>query len=119
MLCANKSDLYHKDGWGEGGPDDGGHEEGGGDMGGIEGGGDQGGLEKEMLPIMLEFKEIDSCVRASAKEMRNVVEAFYLCQRAVTNPVAPVFDAKERGLKPACVAALERVFCKFRWKRED
>ena len=26
------------------------------------------------MPIMLEFKEIDSCIRASAKELRNINE---------------------------------------------
>ncbi|KAI5778169.1 EF hand associated-domain-containing protein [Geopyxis carbonaria] len=81
VLCANKSDLY---------PD-------------VE-------AEKEMLPIMLEFKEIDTCIRASAKELRNINELFYLCQRAVTHPVAPLFDAKEQNLKPAAVAALRRIF---------
>jgi hypothetical protein len=45
ILCANKSDLY---------PD-------------VE-------AEAEMMPIMLEFKEIDSCIRASAKELRNINE---------------------------------------------
>ena len=47
ILCANKSDLY---------PD-------------VE-------AEKEMMPIMLEFKEIDSCIRASAKELRNINEVY-------------------------------------------
>ncbi|KAF8531579.1 mitochondrial Rho GTPase-like protein [Trichophaea hybrida] len=81
ILCANKSDLY---------PD-------------VE-------AEKEMMPIMLEFKEIDSCIRASAKELRNINELFYLCQRAVTHPIAPLYDSKEQNLKPAAVAALQRIF---------
>lgn len=99
ILCANKSDLS---------PD-------------VE-------AEEEMMPIMTEFKEIDSCIRASAKEHKNVNEAFYLCQRAVTHPIAPLYDAKEqvqlpalfmnyilktaKTLKPAAVAALQRIFCK-------
>jgi Ras family protein T1 len=49
ILCANKSDLY---------PD-------------VE-------AEKEMMPIMLEFKEIDSCIRASAKELKNINEVCYI-----------------------------------------
>jgi GTPase SAR1 family protein len=49
ILCANKSDLY---------PD-------------VE-------AEKEMMPIMMEFKEIDSCIRASAKELWNINE---VCSR--------------------------------------
>jgi Ras family protein T1 len=43
----------------------------------------------------------------------NVNELFYLCQKAVTHPIAPLFDAKEQNLKPAAVAALQRIFCEF------
>ncbi|KAI0477413.1 mitochondrial Rho GTPase [Xylariaceae sp. FL0804] len=66
--------------------------------------------EEEMRPVMAEFREIDSCIRASAKGHYNIVEAFFLCQKAVTHPIAPLFDYKEGDLKPACVSALERVF---------
>ncbi|KAI5807411.1 mitochondrial Rho GTPase 1 [Peziza echinospora] len=81
VLCSNKSDLS---------PD-------------VE-------SEEEMMSVMMEFKEIDSCIRASAKEKKNVVETFYLCQRAVTHPIAPIFDSKEQNLKPAAIAALQRIF---------
>lgn len=64
----------------------------------------------EMVPVMNEFKEIDSCIRTSAKEHYNINEAFYLCQKAVTHPIAPLYDSKEGDLKPAAVAALRRVF---------
>ncbi|KAK0640896.1 EF hand associated-domain-containing protein [Cercophora newfieldiana] len=67
-------------------------------------------FEEEMLPVMNEFREIDSCIRTSAKEPRNVVEVFYLCEKAVTHPIAPLYDHKEGQLKPACVDALKRVF---------
>ncbi|KAJ9612801.1 ERMES complex Ca(2+)-binding regulatory GTPase gem1 [Knufia peltigerae] len=67
-------------------------------------------MEEEMLPVMSEFKEIDSCIRTSAREHYNVNEAFFLCQKAVTHPIAPLFDAKESVLKPAAVAALLRIF---------
>lgn len=59
---------------------------------------------------MKEFKEIQSCIRCSAKDHYNVNEAFYLCQRAVTHPITPLFDSKEGYLKPACVQALKRIF---------
>ncbi|KAK2761731.1 ERMES complex Ca(2+)-binding regulatory GTPase gem1 [Arachnomyces sp. PD_36] len=85
VLCANKSDLS------------------------AEGNGAQV-VEEEMLPVMAEFKEIDSCIRSSAREHRNVNEAFFLCQKAVTHPLAPLFDTKESALKPAAVAALQRIF---------
>ncbi|RAL62648.1 hypothetical protein DID88_004493 [Monilinia fructigena] len=67
-------------------------------------------VEDEMLPVMAEFKEIDSCIRTSAREHHNVNEVFFLCQKAVTHPIAPLFDSKEGILKPACVAALNRIF---------
>lgn len=85
VLCANKSDLSPE-------------------------GGEPQSLEDEMLPIMTEFKEIDSCIRSSARVHRNVNEAFFLCQKAVTYPVAPLFDTKESVLKPATVNALRRIF---------
>ena len=85
ILCANKSDL-HKQVTSE------------------------QVVEEEMLPVMNEFKEIDSCIRCSAREHFNVNEAFFLCQKAVTHPIAPLFDAKESTLKPAAVSALQRIF---------
>ncbi|ANB12947.1 ERMES complex Ca(2+)-binding regulatory GTPase GEM1 [Sugiyamaella lignohabitans] len=67
-------------------------------------------ISEEMIPILKEFKEVESCIRCSASLHFNVNQAFYLCQRAVTHPLAPLFDSKEGKLKPAAVAALERVF---------
>ncbi|ETN39546.1 mitochondrial Rho GTPase 1 [Cyphellophora europaea CBS 101466] len=67
-------------------------------------------VEEEMLPVMAEFKEIDSCIRTSAREHFNVNEAFFLCQKAVTHPIAPLFDAKESVMKSPAIAALQRIF---------
>ena len=67
-------------------------------------------VDEEMLPVMAEFREIDSCIRTSAKDHKNVNEVFFLCQKAVSHPIAPLFDYKEGQLKPACVAALKRIF---------
>ncbi|KAL2106594.1 hypothetical protein VUR80DRAFT_6525 [Thermomyces stellatus] len=66
--------------------------------------------DEEMKPIMAEFREIDTCIRTSAKQNSNVVEAILLCQNAVAYPLAPLFDYKEGRLKPACVDALRRIF---------
>lgn len=68
-------------------------------------------VEDEMFPVMGEFKEIDSCIRTSAREHHNINEAFFLCQKAVTHPVAPLYDSKEQTLKPATISALKRIFC--------
>ncbi|KYK54906.1 mitochondrial Rho GTPase 1 [Drechmeria coniospora] len=85
VLCANKSDLASQ-------------------------GSTPQIVDEEMLPVMAEFREIDSCIRTSAREHKNINEVFFLCQKAVTHPIAPLFDYKEGHLKPACVAALSRVF---------
>lgn len=85
VLCANKSDLT-----------------GDGNTAQI--------VDDEILPVMHEFREIDSCIRTSAREHRNVNEVFFLCQKAVTHPIAPLFDYKEGNLKPLCVSALTRIF---------
>ncbi|KAF4992193.1 hypothetical protein FGRMN_7324 [Fusarium graminum] len=67
-------------------------------------------VEEELLPVMNEFREIDSCIRTSARDHRNVNEVFFLCQKAVTHPIAPLFDYKEGHLKPPCINALKRIF---------
>ncbi|KAI4762743.1 rho-like GTPase [Aureobasidium sp. EXF-3400] len=67
-------------------------------------------VDEEMLPVMQEFKEIDSCIRTSAREHHNINEVFFLCQKAVTHPIAPIYDAKESSLKPAAISALRTVF---------
>ena len=67
-------------------------------------------LDEEFLPLMSEFKEIDSCIRTSAKDSHNVNEVFYLCQKASTHPIAPLFDSKDSSLKPSCITALRRIF---------
>ncbi|KAF3761499.1 hypothetical protein M406DRAFT_74450 [Cryphonectria parasitica EP155] len=85
VLCANKSDLTGDDNTAQ-------------------------IVDDEILPVMHEFREIDSCIRTSAREHRNVNEVFFLCQKAVTHPIAPLFDYKEGNLKPACVSALKRIF---------
>ncbi|KAK5133878.1 ERMES complex Ca(2+)-binding regulatory GTPase gem1 [Meristemomyces frigidus] len=67
-------------------------------------------VEEEMLPVMAEFKEIDSCIRTSAREHHNINEVFFLCQKAVTHPIAPIYDSKDSNLKSTAVEALKRVF---------
>ena len=86
VLCANKADLVGKDT-----PT-------------------SQAVEEEMLPLMAEFKEIDCCIRTSAREHQNINEAVFLCQKAVTQPIAPLFDSKDATLKSAAVTALRRVF---------
>lgn len=66
--------------------------------------------DEEFIPILMEFKEVDTCIKISAKTQFNVNQAFYLCQRSITHPIAPLFDARVGELKPFAVLALKRVF---------
>ncbi|KAF5372263.1 hypothetical protein D9757_009626 [Collybiopsis confluens] len=67
-------------------------------------------LEDEIIPIMNEFKEVETCVECSAKMPLNVSEVFYFAQKAVLHPIAPLYDSRDHVLKPACVRALKRIF---------
>ncbi|KAF9019193.1 mitochondrial Rho GTPase [Hymenopellis radicata] len=67
-------------------------------------------LEDEIVPIMNEFKEVETCVECSAKLPLNVSEVFYFAQKAVLHPTAPLYDSRDHVLKPACVKALRRIF---------
>ncbi|KAL0961338.1 hypothetical protein HGRIS_006294 [Hohenbuehelia grisea] len=67
-------------------------------------------LEAEILPIMNEFKEVETCVECSAKLPVNVSEVFYWAQKAVLHPTAPLYDSRDHVLKPACEKALKRIF---------
>ncbi|CAK5269906.1 unnamed protein product [Mycena citricolor] len=67
-------------------------------------------LAEEILPIMNEFKEVETCIECSAKQPVNVSEVFYFAQKAVLHPTAPLYDSRDHVLKPACVSALQRIF---------
>ncbi|PCH40253.1 mitochondrial Rho 1 [Wolfiporia cocos MD-104 SS10] len=67
-------------------------------------------LEEEIVPIMNEFKEVETCVECSAKLPLNVSEVFYFAQKAVLHPTAPLYDSRYHVLKKECVAALRRIF---------
>jgi Ras family protein T1 len=38
-------------------------------------------LEEQVMPIMNEFKEVETCVECSAKASLNVSEVFYFAQK--------------------------------------
>lgn len=69
--------------------------------------------DEEFIPILMEFKEIDTCIKTSAKTQFDLNQAFYLCQRAITHPISPLFDAMVGELKPLAVMALKE----FSFKR--
>lgn len=66
--------------------------------------------DEEFMPILMEFKEIDTCIKSTAKWQISVTEAVYLCQRSIIFPIAPLFDARTGKLKPLAILALHRIF---------
>lgn len=67
-------------------------------------------FEDEIIPIMNDFKEVETCVECSAKTLTNVAEVFYFAQKAVIHPTTPLYDSREQALKPLCTKALCRIF---------
>lgn len=67
-------------------------------------------LEDDILPIMNDFKEVETCVECSAKSLINIAEVFYFAQKSVLHPTAPLYDSREQNLKATCAAALCRIF---------
>lgn len=67
-------------------------------------------LEETVLPLMNDFKEIETCVECSASALVNIAEVFYFAQKAVLHPTSPLYDSREHTLKPNCQSALERIF---------
>ncbi|KAH9689213.1 mitochondrial Rho GTPase 1 [Citrus sinensis] len=63
-----------------------------------------------MMPIMQQFREIETCIECSALKQIQVPEVFYYAQKAVLHPTGPLFDQESQALKPRCVRALKRIF---------
>ncbi|PVV02810.1 hypothetical protein BB560_002724 [Smittium megazygosporum] len=64
----------------------------------------------EMLSLMGEYKEIETCIECSAKNLTNVTELFYFAQKAVIHPARLLYDTANSSLKPKCINALSRIF---------
>ncbi|GAA5875036.1 hypothetical protein JCM16303_004990 [Sporobolomyces ruberrimus] len=67
-------------------------------------------LEEEIVPIMQEYKEVETCVECSALLPLNISEVFFFAQNAVLHPTAPLYDTRSHTLKPSCISALSRIF---------
>ncbi|VFQ61129.1 unnamed protein product [Cuscuta campestris] len=79
-----------------------------------------------MLPIMQQFREIETCIECSAYKLIQILchylqqpeaddylqvsEVFYYGQKSVLRPTAPLFDQEAQTLRPRCVRALKRIF---------
>ncbi|GER24819.1 mitochondrial Rho GTPase [Striga asiatica] len=67
-------------------------------------------LSVEMVPLMHQFREIETCIECSAANLLQIQEVFYFAQKAVLHPTAPLFDQETQALKPQCMRALKRIF---------
>ncbi|XP_059620719.1 mitochondrial Rho GTPase-like isoform X5 [Phlebotomus argentipes] len=64
----------------------------------------------QVLSIMEEYPEVESCVECSAKTLQNISEMFYYAQKAVLHPTAPLYSTEEQDLTNECKKALVRIF---------
>eukprot|EP00127_Corallochytrium_limacisporum_P002507 Clim_evm64s128 gene=Clim_evmTU64s128 len=67
-------------------------------------------LEEMVLPVLNEYREVETCIECSAKTLMNISEVFYYAQKAVLHPTAPLYDAANHLLKEECRSALCRIF---------
>ncbi|VDM97159.1 unnamed protein product [Thelazia callipaeda] len=67
----------------------------------------------QVLSIMNEYSEIETCVECSAKTMKNISEIFYYAQKAVIYPIHQLYISEDRELTRKCKKALIRIFKKF------
>lgn len=67
-------------------------------------------LQQAVVGVMNSYKEIETCLECSAKNLVFVAEVFYYAVKAVMHPTAPLFDPATQTLKPRCVNALKRIF---------
>ncbi|XP_072021528.1 mitochondrial Rho GTPase 1-A-like isoform X2 [Amphiura filiformis] len=71
--------------------------------------GDSNSLEN-VVPIMNDYAEIETCVECSARNLKNISEVFFYAQKAVLHPTGPLYSAEDKELKPECKRALCRIF---------
>ncbi|XP_047948223.1 mitochondrial Rho GTPase 1-like isoform X2 [Salvia hispanica] len=67
-------------------------------------------LSVEMMPLMQQFWEIETYIECSAANMLQIQEVFYLAQKAILHPTAPLFDQETQALRLRCMRALKRIF---------
>lgn len=60
--------------------------------------------------IIQEFVEVEAFIEVSALSQKNVVDLFFAAQKAITYPLAPLFDPQMRVLTKKCQNALINIF---------
>eukprot|EP00112_Aurelia_sp_Birch-Aquarium-sp1_P021255 Seg5674.1 transcript_id=Seg5674.1/GoldUCD/mRNA.D3Y31 product="Mitochondrial Rho GTPase 1-A" protein_id=Seg5674.1/GoldUCD/D3Y31 len=69
-----------------------------------------GSRMEDIVQIMDQFPEVETCIECSARDLKNISELFYYAQKAVLHPTAPIYSNEEKELRPKCTTALERIF---------
>ena len=66
--------------------------------------------EETVHTAMREFKEVETWLECSAKNMLHVQEVFFFAQKAVMYPQGVLFDQATGRLTHKCMAALNRIY---------
>ncbi|PIA30248.1 hypothetical protein AQUCO_05700154v1 [Aquilegia coerulea] len=66
--------------------------------------------QEQLLSLVQEFEEIETCTECSARNLFQVSKVFYYANVAVLFPTSPLFDKKKQTLKPKFERALKRIF---------
>ncbi|XP_057311662.1 mitochondrial Rho GTPase 1-A-like [Hydractinia symbiolongicarpus] len=70
----------------------------------------EGAIMNELLGIMDEYPEVETCIECSAYDLKNISELFYYAQKAVLHPTAPLYSHDEQQLTEKCQEGLIRIF---------
>eukprot|EP00111_Clytia_hemisphaerica_P015476 TCONS_00045704-protein len=70
----------------------------------------EGDRMNELLSIMDQYPEVETCIECSAYDLKNISELFYYAQKAVLHPTAPLYSHDEQMLTEKCQEGLERIF---------
>lgn len=67
-------------------------------------------LSENIATIRQIFMDVEAHIQVSALTQKNVVELFSSAQKAITYPIAPLFDTQTRTLTKSCRNALTEIF---------
>jgi len=71
---------------------------------------EEGEKLNQLLAIMDEYPQVETCIECSALDLKNISELFYYAQKAVLHPTAPLFSHDEQQLTEKCQIGLMRIF---------
>ena len=60
--------------------------------------------------LLKEYREVETAIECSARNMQYVQEVFHFALKAVCHPQFPLYDTINQRLKPRCSQALRRIF---------